>query len=1379
MELNFKKIFLISLLLLILTVGVVSASNTTDELSISDFPQDSIDIPVDEELSVSDESSILSQDLSDDDVIVEAPENNEIKACQQHEIFVKLPNDAKGTITSHIYYDEGDFGEEEYDVEDGMASIPIKFDSFGLHNIALDYSGDENYAGKLIWSRTYNVTDFIMSVTYPEDIYYGEEATLYVDLPYEVEGKLKLNLNDNFYHTVSSFSDDYEFPIYNLKLGENKFTITYYSGNYHDVTVEGTFLAIPMINVPSYAYYNKEYNVSLALPNDAKGSLVVDFNGKTYTSKMNNGKASVSLPTDLDLDYYLITANYTGSDYDVEGAYYAVPLCPNLDFSKFMWVEDSNSITVYGPKSMKGTLDVIVDGDSKTVEISDGKAIIPLNGLSVGDHYFYLYYEKEDYLFDAQEYFEISGINPNINLELEFINETRANEPFEISTNIPIDGDGILYVYVDGALAENYVSWGFANYAYIDPSNLELGQHTVKLEYKNDSYYRDVSKTAKFSVVDVKIVIPDSIVYDQGMDYVDVYITPEVRGNISIYVDGEKFKNIPITPAYYGKDGYGYDYYVVLDSLDMGLHKIEIAYSGDGTHQEKSKAVDVNVSYAIGLDEGDYRYGDGELRIYLPQDATNKITVKIDGKAFENIVYYIEGGYRDIYLNISDLEYGNHTVEVTYPGDGRYYPLTVSGEFNVCYEIEMRIPNVYMESNTYVSLKLPSNATGNLRAQLDNKDWYEVPLKNGFANISFGYLKPGTHSIFAYYTGDDYSVNDFSGKYDIGPIFKYEECTLNEAGYVYLELPIDAIGNLLVYVDGELYKKSKLVNGKANVTVALKVDGGHELKLFYDGSDYRSIDYIIWQIPFLDEDIPLYKGDSISFNLPKDGTGKLSIIINGKTYTPEIVDGYANFTPDNLVIGENTLDIIYSGDSQYGNYGDDGWVFTVKPKVSIADKRVKLTPISGAILSEYINISTSDFMTIDLESDFNGEYVVVIDNDYYAKGRFVNGLANISLSKANLGLQEIYVDYEYENGKHDFINFYADIKQSPKLSLTANDVYVGQKVDIAVDVGDAKGNVNLNVNNKSYTLKLVNGKATKSISNLAVGKYEISVAYGGDEQYMDGVKTINVKVKEKISPNLNINVLTTANAKNTAIKVSADKNINANVIVSVNGSNYTVKLVNGSGKLTIPTALTTGNYIATAIYKGNAKFLMQNATKAFKIYPVKISAKAKSVLYTSKGKYSVTVYGANGKVASGVYVAFKIGKKQVAKVKTSAKGVASYVVTKTPGTYKITATALGKKATKKLTVTHVVTLKSVKVKRSAKKLVLTATLKKVNKKYIVKKTVTFKFNGKKYTAKTNKKGVATVTIKKAALKKLKVGKTVKYQATYLKDTVKRSVKVKK
>ena len=58
-------------------------------------------------------------------------------------------------------------------------------------------------------------------------------------------------------------------------------------------------------------------------------------------------------------------------------------------------------------------------------------------------------------------------------------------------------------------------------------------------------------------------------------------------------------------------------------------------------------------------------------------------------------------------------------------------------------------------------------------------------------------------------------------------------------------------------------------------------------------------------------------------------------------------------------------------------------------------------------------------------------------------------------------------------------------------------------------------------------------------------------------------------------------------------------------------------------------------------------------------------------------------------------------------------------------------------------------------------------------------TIHIKTMKQTYNAKTDKKGVAKVTIKSSVLKKLKVSKKVTYQATHVKDTAKKTVKVKR
>ena len=76
-----------------------------------------------------------------------------------------------------------------------------------------------------------------------------------------------------------------------------------------------------------------------------------------------------------------------------------------------------------------------------------------------------------------------------------------------------------------------------------------------------------------------------------------------------------------------------------------------------------------------------------------------------------------------------------------------------------------------------------------------------------------------------------------------------------------------------------------------------------------------------------------------------------------------------------------------------------------------------------------------------------------------------------------------------------------------------------------------------------------------------------------------------------------------------------------------------------------------------------------------------------------------------------------------------------------------------------------------------KELTLKATLK-VDGKPVKGKKVTFKFKGKTYTGKTNKSGVAKVTVSARVTKKLQAGKSVTVKASFGGVTVNQTIKVK-
>ena len=239
-------------------------------------------------------------------------------------------------------------------------------------------------------------------------------------------------------------------------------------------------------------------------------------------------------------------------------------------------------------------------------------------------------------------------------------------------------------------------------------------------------------------------------------------------------------------------------------------------------------------------------------------------------------------------------------------------------------------------------------------------------------------------------------------------------------------------------------------------------------------------------------------------------------------------------------------------------------------------------------------------------------------------------------------------------------------------------------------------------------------------------------------------------------------------------------NPKANVTVNVKSSKDSYKLFSKvvDGKATVSLAkLNAGKYAVNIFYEAaDGTYFSEHAT--INVANTKLAANDLTKYYGSSSTFNVKVTDHNGKVVKYKYVKFYINGKYFTKVQTTKNGWAYLKINKLPGKCNVMAKYGNVEITRKVTVKNVLTLKSVTVKKSAKSLTLKATVKE-GKKAVKNKKVTFKFKGKTYTAKTNKNGVAKVTIKKSVLKKLKVGKTVAYQATYIKCTVKKTAKVKK
>ena len=319
--------------------------------------------------------------------------------------------------------------------------------------------------------------------------------------------------------------------------------------------------------------------------------------------------------------------------------------------------------------------------------------------------------------------------------------------------------------------------------------------------------------------------------------------------------------------------------------------------------------------------------------------------------------------------------------------------------------------------------------------------------------------------------------------------------------------------------------------------------------------------------------------------------------------------------------------------------------------------------------------------------------------------------------------------------------------------------------------------------------KVVNGVATakyKFDSSDIPGQYIFTAKLSKDNYKSSTFEFPVVVAKGDLIMDMADVLIIQGNSKSIQVKVS-DALGNP-----VSGVKVNYKRVTSAGRLNLlGSAVTNSKGIATFSYKPDASLIgahkivaeingLSNYNNANTTANLKVAkkalisgAKAYSVYYGTTVKYKVRVYDLNGKaVGAGKSVTFKVTGKKAVKVKTTKYGYATYSLKLKPGTYTIKTTFNGYSISKKITIKPTLIAKNI-AKKKAKTTKFTVKLVNKNGKILKSKKITFKFKGKKYTAKTNKKGVATLS-----LKNLKVGKYT-ITSTYGGCTVKNTSQIKK
>ncbi len=945
--------------------------------------------------------------------------------------------------------------------------------------------------------------------------------------------------------------------------------------------------------------------------------------------------------------------------------------------------------------------------------------------------------------------------------------------------------------------------------------NERSGNTTVNVTWK-DVNATDFEPTVNDDVSDyygnfVNINIPDLITTGQ------IIVTVKFINNPSTNISGMDVSTDFSSQAIYkfnvadiktNSDGT-----LQLSLSDLGFYEedgdyaIDVKFTIDGNDalDVANNTLNVALSQEINMTINDTsRYTNAmpfaSVKIYEPS-ASLYAELFIDGVMYSHKQFekgFIEFASSDAWTP------GNHTAEIrAYNEFGNVVASAVKD-----FEVVIKSEDVSIDfeatvregKNVIISITVPKE--GQAFIQIDDGAKTTYNLVAGANSIDLGVLPHGNHIIGVFYETalDDGNISFYNG---------YINVDVEYASWMNMPYPIvmdyddtikfdlgeGANGTISVMIDDMPYKNVTLDNGKGEVKLEALQFGKHSFTITYleDPTITQSAEFevtYLFRDDIVAEGYPLREIYTVTVFLPQDANGTVSISVdnpqsNGddilgassnsaNVYEGVVKDGKAVIEIPGLTMGEHKLYISYSGDLKYpeSNY------------------EALLNVSYYAVICEMSG--TNGNVSLMLPANATGNLTVYNNNrnTVVYSVAVVQGKAFIDLSNLPVGIYEIRSyydgdDYEVRENTTTFTVY-------PKVKI-AQDEVMGEDVEIFVDLDSAEGQLLIVIDGiEPITQAIVDGKVnyTFPTEGYSYGNHTVYFIYFGRSIDADVFNTVNENGRY-VPIEYPMNIL----AINTTGKVIGNGNIRTIQIIDEDGNlasdadgtmeiyidGVLVEVVNvNNGVADVDLSSYKGGTV-TWKFSGNNKYGSSSGSFEYSNVnvPGRIAAKDLTVVYSSGGKYSVTVYNIAGTLATGTPVSFLINNKVYKTVNTNSKGVASVVISNNPGTYKITAKSSTVSVTKTLKVTHILSLKKVKVKRSAKKLVIQATLKKVNGKYLKGKKITLKFNGKKFTAKTNKKGVAKFTIKKNVLKKLKAGKKVKYQATYKKDTVKKTVKVKK
>ncbi|WP_296789228.1 Ig-like domain repeat protein [uncultured Methanobrevibacter sp.] len=1119
---------------------------------------------------------------SDVDVTVTELENGTVV------VNVEVPTNATGNVTVNV-------GGKEYVTEvkeDGKATVYVDNIAPGNHTVAVEYSGDDNYSGN------YTISNFTKeagkSDVEPVVIDQGN-GTVVIVVGDNATGNVTVKVGNNTYN-ATVINGTAIVNIGNETPGVHEVEVIYSGDDTHTNATETANITAPKydtgINVTvGEAKEGEPFTITVEVPQNATGDVIVNVGGQNYTGTIENGKAVVTVEN-VSAGNHTIAVEYIGDDnYNGNYSVSKVTVEPAKVTPDVRVIDQGNgTVVVVVGDNATGNVTIKVGDKEYNATVVNGTAVVTLDNITPGEQNITVVYSGDDTHNATTANATVVG--PKYDAPVD-VNVTKDGQTATITVTVPENATGNVTVTIDGHEYPGTIENGKA---VVTVDNLTPGDKTVIVEYSGDDNYASNYTISNFTIDQPK-VDSDVKVIDQGNGTIVVVVGDNATGNVTVTVDGQNYTAEVINGTAV----------VTLDNVTPGTHDIEVIYSGDDTHSNATANATIDVSKRstpISIDVENIKVGDkAVIKVNVAKDCDGNVTIEIDGKKYTEIV---TDGVAT--FEIEGLTAGNKSVFAVYNGDAKYEENYTSEQFDVGKvdsKLTVSIKDIRVGENITITVEVPSDATGQVLIDIDGVGYY-LNVTDGKGTAEIPHLTAGSYNVTLTYTGDDKYLS--SSNATTVKVSKLESFVIPIAHNIYvgenenirLLVPSDATGNVTVVIDGEafnfnldtgvlgaVYSEGAKYNvaisgGNGELVISGLPKGEYTVSVMYNGDEkyLPAVNTTIFTVSKATTpmDVVDQGNGTIVVTVPENATGNVTVTVDNVTYTSEVVDGKAVITLENTTPGKHDITVEYSGDNNYASNSTQ----------LVADIPKYATPISVEV--EDINVGDVEIVTVTLPEKATGKVTIEINGKEYTTD-VENGKAIFEVPDLAFGNKTVAVKYSGDDSYNDNYTTgqFVVSKVPSSISAVGKDITVGKDEVITVTVpSDATGKVLITIDGVGYYGEITNGKAKIIIPELPAGKYSATVTYEGDDKYLESTAPVSFTVNKVKAP-VRAEADDINEGEDATVIVHVPSDATGTVTITIDGKQYTAEVDNGVAVFVIP-GLTRGDHNIVAFYSGDDKY---------------------------------------------------------------------------------------------------------------------------------------------------------------------------------------------